>query len=99
MKKGVFFSTDAMLAFAIVIAIIAGMTAVGLGGQSDGATNALLYGKAADTSLVAFLKKTYAGNTGIDTFAPTLKANCEDVYYYTGNNTIDIKVKKCAILK
>lgn len=105
MKKGFFFTLDAMLGIAMVTMLLGTVVILGLAAQKGGTQQALLHSAAADAANKKFLNPTTAGPLVDSPSADAMTVNCREMYEYVSGGKIGDgatentpKVKKCASL-
>jgi len=93
MKKGLFFSIDALFGISVLIILFGSLTLIALTEPTLGLEQSILYNNATDEALEAYL--TNGGNDPNP--SPTIEqVNCKEFYNYNfASGSVDVKVKKC----
>jgi len=90
--KGVIFSTDAILAMIVIIALFSGLTISNLASEGE-APQVLLSAKATDNALIAFYTNgTVTDESGLPEL---LTVNCKELFEHIGTTNLSSKVKEC----
>ncbi|MAG18373.1 MAG: hypothetical protein CL944_02785 [Candidatus Diapherotrites archaeon] len=86
--KGVIFSTDAILAMVVIIALFSGLAVSNIASTGE-VQQSLLSAKATDNSLIAFY------TDGTATIEEGLIVNCKELFEHDEADTLNSKVKEC----
>ncbi|MFH1391356.1 MAG: hypothetical protein ABIH20_03540 [Candidatus Diapherotrites archaeon] len=91
--KGVIFSTDAILAMVVIIALFSGLAISNLASNGE-APQVLLSAKATDNALIVFYTNETLSTSNNENAGPTV--NCKELFEFSGTTpTVKSKVKEC----